>query len=692
MSSSKLAKLLAILESKIPGGDINYVVPDIWNAWGYSGQELRRLPSGELLVNPYRFYAAVIADRIMPDADLRKNYARSLSKVRGTKPKKGYFGGDWVRKAVMYSTMIRTSTAWDHDRSYSLDLVNFDKMKETGTFVKTLAFLPFLKKMGVDTVYMLPISRFSLRDKKGELGSPYGVASFFDLDPNLKEPMTGTEMTVEEEFQAFVEACHMLDMRVVIDIIPRTNAVDNDLIRDHPDWFYWIKASESQNYKVPFVDGLENTIPPDPKWMPQVYASADVARHIGMFRPNPKAQNETLWNELLQADPANLVTLIETKFNLKVAPAFSDHINDVQPPWTDVTFFRLFLDHPAETAKYLKNPATPPYILFDTIKANLFPGNVPNRELWETLAGIIPFYQRTFGIDGARIDMGHALPTELLQMIIDGAKKDDADFAFIAEELNPDNAAKAKAQGYNIIIGNGFWMEPRIWEKKFHKFVYGAKDIALPMFACAETHDTARIAGREGGRRLARMVTVLNMVLPNLVPFLNSGQEVYEVQPMNTGVDCTDKDKFNLPKNDLFYGKLALFDKYAFHYMTDARWELADHLDGVKTIRARWLDQLTDLEAFVPIYFGEFDTPAVGVSYFDRKTQKCLIVCANADYNNDVHVTAQLQTLREQSGNAARAARLVYATYELPHELEPFTPEGNIALHLGAGEVKMIEI
>jgi len=692
MPTSKLAKLLAVLESKIPQGDVNYVVPDVWNAWDYAGKELRRLPSGELLVNPYRFYATVIRDRIMAGADPALNYARSLSKARGQKPRKGYLGGDWVRRAVLYSTMIRTSTAWDHDRSYSLDVRNFDGLKETGTFVKTLALIPFLRKMGVDTVYLLPISRFSLKDKKGELGSPYGVASFYDLDPSLKETLTGPKMTVEEEFQAFVEACHMSGMRVVIDIIPRTNAVENDLIRDHPDWFYWIKATESSAYKVPYVDGLENTIPPNPKYMPQVYASPDVQRHIRMFQQNPKAQDETLWNEILKQDPSRLVTAVEEKFNLKVAPAFSDHINDVQPPWTDVTFFRMFLDHPQETVKYLKDPATPPYILFDTIKANLFPGEKPNMELWNTLAGIIPYYQGTFGIDGARIDMGHALPRELLDMIIAEAKKNDPDFAFIAEELNTDNAAKAKELGYNVIIGNGFWMEPRIWEKKFHKFVYGAKDIALPMFACAETHDTARIAGREGGKRLARMVTVLNMLLPNLVPFINSGQEVYEVQPMNTGVDCTDKDKYNLPKEDLFYGKLALFDKYAFHYMAPDRWELADHLGGVKEIRARWLDQIADLGAYVPIYFGEFDTPAVGVSYYDKKTRRCLLVCANADYTNDVRVTAQLQTLREKSGCFAREGKLVYATYEMPRDFSQFTPEGNVWLHMGPGEVKIIEL
>lgn len=693
MSVSKLNKLYEVLKNRIDQGSINYVVPDIWNAWNYQGQELRKLPSGELLVNPYRFYSSVIAQYILPNHQEEVNYAASLSKALKLKRPKGYFGGDWVRQATMYSTMIRSSAAYDHDRSYTLDVSNFDKVKETGTFVKMLALLPFLKKMGVDTVYMLPISRFSLKDKKGELGSPYGVASFFDLDPSLKESLTGKDLTVEEEFQAFVEACHILGMRVVIDIIPRTNAVENDLIKVHPDWFYWIKADQFDKYKVPYVDEItENTVPPDPKWMPVVYKSKDVLRHIGMFQPNPKIQNAERWLTMIAENPVDLTEAIVKNFNLKIAPAFSDHINDVQPPWTDVTFFRLYLDHPKGTVGYLPNPNTPPYILFDSIKANLFPGDVPNLELWETLANIIPHYQKNYGIDGARIDMGHALPEPLLKMIIDNAKKNDPDFAFIAEELNTDNAPKAQKLGYNIIIGNGFWMEPRIWEKKLHKFVYGAKDIALPMFACAETHDTARMAGREGGRVLARMAIVMNMFLPNLVPFINSGQEIYETQPMNTGVDCTDKDKFNLPKTDMFYGKLALFDKYAFHYQSESRWELADHLEGVKKIRAKWLEELTNLKNFVPLYFNEFDTPAIGLGYFNATTGKCLLVFINSNYKSEIHVTSSLVKLREAAKNNARLGQLVYATYEFARPFDQFLPDGSVWLHMGPGEVKVIEL
>ena len=56
------------------------------------------------------------------------------------------------------------------------------------------------------------------------------------------------------------------------------------------------------------------------------------------------------------------------------------------------------------------------------------------------LSNIIPHYQQQYGIDGARIDMGHALPSELVNRIIANARINDKDFCFIAEELQEENA------------------------------------------------------------------------------------------------------------------------------------------------------------------------------------------------------------------------------------------------------------
>ena len=44
--------------------------------------------------------------------------------------------------------------------------------------------------------------------------------------------------------------------------------------------------------------------------------------------------------EYYETEGASILDLVSREFGLTVAPAFSDHINDVQPPWTDVTFFQ----------------------------------------------------------------------------------------------------------------------------------------------------------------------------------------------------------------------------------------------------------------------------------------------------------------------------------------------------------------
>lgn len=687
-----IEKLLKILQSNKDTQIYNYTIPDLWNCFDYDKSKFIKTPSNELIVNPYDFYSSVIKDFILPNKKENINYQDSLSKESTKKHPKSYRGGDWIKESVVYSTMIRTSSAWDSDRSGYLEDSNIYHMAETGSFVKMLSLLPLLKKMGITVVYLLPISKFSLENKKGELGSPYGVSNFTELDPNLKDALTKDDMTIDEEFRAFVEACHILDMRVIIDIIPRTNAVSNDLIKDYPDWFYWIKASEYDQYQVPRVKNIGNTSIPSIDLMEKVYQEEDTYRHINMFQYDPKTQDEKLWNKIRNSE--NLTEEIENNFDLRVAPAFSDHINDPQPPWTDATFFRMYKDIPQETINFVDKVDRPPYILFDTIKSNMYHGKIPNMELWEKLADIVPSYQRRFGIDGARIDMGHALPAKLLDMIMSKARNNDSDFSFIAEELQPSNAQFAFDAGYNMIISNGFIMEPRVFEGALHEFMYNSVNLPLPVFACGETHDTPRLASRNGNEQLSKLLTVLNMFMPNGVPFINSGQEVFERQPMNTGLDCSTNEIYSLDRNDPYNGKLALFDKYQFHYTNKRRWELPDILDFIKPIRKRWLKQLTDKKSFVPIYSADHSNTFIGLAYYKKnKTNKnnCLMILANGDPFNQQLLSPDIKKLRTLSNNKEMLGKLVFSTHEDPRRFTQFYDFNTIELHLGAGEIKIVE-
>lgn len=692
MKQLMIEKLLKTLQRNKDTQIYNYTIPDLWNCFDYDKSKFIKTPSNELIVNPYDFYSSVIKDFILPNKKENINYQDSLSKESTKKHPNSYRGGDWIKESVVYSTMIRTSSAWDSDRSGYLEDSNIYHLSETGSFVKMLSLLPLLKKMGITVVYLLPISKFSLENKKGDLGSPYGVSNFTELDPNLKDTLTKDDMTIDEEFRAFVEACHILDMRVMIDIIPRTNAVSNDLIKDYPDWFYWIKASEYDQYQVPRVKNVNNTSIPSVDLMEKVYQEDDTYRHINMFQYDPKTQNEKLWNKIKGSK--NLSKEIEKNFDLRVAPAFSDHINDPQPPWTDATFFRMYKDIPQETINFVDKVDRPPYILFDTIKSNMYHGKVPNMELWEKLADIVPSYQKRFGIDGARIDMGHALPAKLLDMIMSKARKNDKDFSFIAEELQPSNAQFAYEAGYNMIISNGFIMEPRVFEGALHEFMYNSVNLPLPVFACGETHDTPRLASRNGNEQLAKLLTVLNMFMPNGVPFINSGQEVFERQPMNTGIDCSENEKYSLDRDDPYNGKLALFDKYQFHYTNSRRWELPDILDFIKPIRKRWLKELTNKNSFVPIYSADHSKTFIGLAFYKKnKSQKnnCLMVLANGDPFNYHLSMPNIEKLRKLSGNNQMVGKLVFSTHEDPRKFTQFYDANTVDLHLGAGEIKIVE-
>ncbi len=700
--SSKLIKLMRHLEGNIKKGDnLDYVVPDLWNCFNYQVEEKQK-KDGVIFVNPYKFYYSCIHDYIIPNRNPDIDYDTSIASITNCfKRGADYIGGDWIKKSSIYSMQIRTSTSFDHDLSGELEDENKNGFKETGTFVKTITLIPLLKKMGIDVLYLLPITKNSGKFKKGELGSPYAVKSFFELDPQLKDSITEDFLTIDDEFGALVEACHIMGIKVMIDIIPRTAARDNDLIMDYPEWFYWIEKKELEGYKQPYIKGAEIAEKPSLENLHLIYNSEGTMEFIKKFSKAPNLLYPDKWEKLKQLyekdKSMDFLEVIENKFNVTTAPAFSDCMNDPQPPWSDVTYLRFYMDHPVPSKKYIGNEDHNPYILFDTIKCNIFKGEIKNRELWHKLENIIPYFQEKFGVDGARIDMGHALPEELVQNILKNAREKDNDFAFIAEELLVSGAEKARKEGYNMIIGYGYWLEPRVAEHKIHEFMYDSIYYKAPVYACAETPDTPRVAARDGGRFLSKLVTVMNQFVPNSVPFINSGLELYETQPMNTGLDCREDEAFRLHPSDKYNGKLAFFDKYQFHWTNDLRWDIPDTLEKVSHLRKIFLNTVTNTNNFIPLGFGDIMLPAVGLGWLihNRKwngAENLLLAIANTDLRNDRMYNVDLREARGIAKNSCRKAWLAFSTSEYAHDIYDFDESGNLNLWFKPSEVKLIII
>ncbi len=618
------------------------------------------------------------------DVDFSKPY---YSKVSGGE------AGFWIKNAFIYSMMIRFSSAYDYDNDGSLNSSDY-KLKETGTFLRSIALLPYLRSMGIDTVYILPIMKHSFRYKKGSAGSCYAVSNFFKLDPELGDPIMGSDSSVELEFKAFVESAHAFGIKIIIDIIPRTNAINSDMIEEHPDWFYWIKIKDLENYKSPEVPNIKKPSTATEAILKDVFDSDEVTYHIMKFMKNPREENPKLYEtckDKYAASKANypdFLSVIEAEFGLTVAPAFSDVVNDKQPPWNDITYLRLFLDHPRESSKILsKKKLKPnPYLLFDVAKASNCPGKVPNKELWETLSDIIPHYQKNYGVDGVRIDMGHALPKELLDLIIKKTKNIDKNFCLVAEELNPKMAPISKNLGYHALIGDGFNKLNDLENRGYFKFAKTAYNQPIPVLASSETHDTPRIASKRFGKTRARMITAASLFIPNTIAFLNSGQELFEIQPMNLGLGASSKDQFVLDKNDPYYGRLALFDYTALHWDKAQKYNMIEDIGFLAKYRKAYLNSSKIENAFYRVN-GKNNMGAVH-SYI--KKDSCLIAAVNTDLRKGGYITLEKKVLPKIFWDSL-ASKCVYSTKKKTRLIALHRVKNGIMFKLSAGEFALFE-
>ena len=96
------------------------------------------------------------------------------------------------------------------DWSYSTNIyeVNLRQYTTEGTFKAFEANLPRLHDMGVETLWFMPVTPISLKDRKGTLGSYYAVANYEALNP---------EFGSADEFKSLITIAHSMGFKIIID-------------------------------------------------------------------------------------------------------------------------------------------------------------------------------------------------------------------------------------------------------------------------------------------------------------------------------------------------------------------------------------------------------------------------------------------------------------------------------------------
>ncbi len=98
-----------------------------------------------------------------------------------------------------------------------------------GTFAAAERYLPELKKMGVDIVWLMPIHPIGVDGRKGSLGSYYSISDYEAVNPEFGDI---------ESFDRFVAAAHDLGLKVIIDWVANHTSRDAKWWKEgHEDWY-----------------------------------------------------------------------------------------------------------------------------------------------------------------------------------------------------------------------------------------------------------------------------------------------------------------------------------------------------------------------------------------------------------------------------------------------------------------------
>ena len=117
-------------------------------------------------------------------------------------------------------------TCWAYDATiYEL---NTRQATPEGTFAAAEALLPEIKESGVDIIWIMPIQKIGVLERKGTLGSYYAITDYCEFNP---------EFGTRADFEHFLAKAHELGMKVILDWVANHTAPDSEWTKND-GWHY----------------------------------------------------------------------------------------------------------------------------------------------------------------------------------------------------------------------------------------------------------------------------------------------------------------------------------------------------------------------------------------------------------------------------------------------------------------------
>jgi alpha-amylase len=131
----------------------------------------------------------------------------------------------FAKKAIMRRPGFKDNNNLPGQVIYEVNVRQFTK---EGTFKAFAKHIPRLKKMGITTLWFMPIQPIGVKNRKGGLGSYYSISDYTAVNPEFGDV---------EDFKNVIEQAHKLDMKVMIDWVANHCAWDNKWMKTNPEFF-----------------------------------------------------------------------------------------------------------------------------------------------------------------------------------------------------------------------------------------------------------------------------------------------------------------------------------------------------------------------------------------------------------------------------------------------------------------------
>ncbi len=217
-------------------------------------------------------------------------------------------------ESVMMAIVMRTFTAQDLNGD---DIVTLSTGEKNGTFLSAISRLDELKNDGINTIHVLPIHPTGKKNAQGTAGSIYAPQKYVTDDGHLAiDPMLidkNDPRTPDEQFKAFIDACHQRGIKVMLDL-PSCASVD--MFEAEPKLMAYGRNHEEKTPQGwedirmfdPWEDETQRTLNPKLLEMHKQYVDACIDLGIDGIRADvARAKPTEFWDILIkyshQRDP-----------------------------------------------------------------------------------------------------------------------------------------------------------------------------------------------------------------------------------------------------------------------------------------------------------------------------------------------------------------------------------------------------